>query len=177
MNVVTFSHGIAGLAVGAQLLTIVVLLALFFRQSRFTASVARHAFPGIFVVSLGSIVVTLVYSLVFDFPPCDLCWWQRVFMYPIPLLVAVAFAKNELHRIGDYILALSIPGALFALYHHYVQVVGESTPFCFPGTSDCGQRLIFEFGYVTLPLMAFTLFALIIVLVVVHKQIRKGISH
>jgi len=116
------------------------------------------------VALLGS-ALTLLYSEVFGFLPCGLCWLQRVFLYPQVFLLAVAFFKKDT-KVGDYITALSIPGFLIALYQHSIQMGGSSFLPCpaTPGAVDCGKRLIFELGYITFPLMAATLFAFLITL-------------
>ncbi len=118
-----------------------------------------------FLFSLGGLVLSLYYDSL-GFPACALCWWQRSFLYPQVVLFGLALWKKD-NSIADYSIALSVFGGTIALYQHYLQMGGGSLLPC-PATAgealDCGVRFLFEFGYITFPLMSFTLFAFLIVL-------------
>jgi len=91
--------------------------------------------------------------------------FQRVFLYPQIFSFIVALSKQD-RRIADYSIALSVPGFVIALYQHYLQMGGTSVIPC-PATADkavdCAVRFLFEFGYITYPLMAATAFAFLII--------------
>lgn len=124
--------------------------------------VKPHALWALFVISLLAAFMTLVYSEYLGMEPCPLCWWQRIFLYPQVILFGMAAWKRD-YYIADYAIVLSVFGAGVALYHHALQMLpGSGLPCPATGVS-CAQRLLFEFGYVTYPLMAFSIFALIIV--------------
>lgn len=127
-----------------------------------------------FLLSLASTALSLYYSEVLGLVPCGWCWAQRVFLWPQILLFAVALWKKDI-RIADYSIALSIFGGAAALYQHYLQMGGNSLLPC-PATSsqavDCGVRFLFEFGYITFPLMAFSIFAFLIVLMLFVRRPR-----
>lgn len=117
-----------------------------------------------FILTFGGVLLTLYYSEILGFPPCPLCWWQRVFLYPQVILFALALWKKD-RTIADYSIALSLAGLGVALYHHALQVLPHgSLPCPAEGAISCAQRFVFEFGYITFPLMAATLFAFLIVL-------------
>ncbi len=161
--------GIIGMQVGA----VYLLYAYFTRKSDILSLVSRYALPATFILSLSGALLTLIYSEIFGFIPCGLCWLERVFLYPIVLLSGIALWKKDA-GIADYILGLSIVGALIALYHHYIQMGGSAFIAC-PAVgegADCAKRIIFEFGYITFPLMAFSLFAFIWVIMFIAR--RKG---
>ncbi|HEY4502258.1 MAG TPA: disulfide bond formation protein B [Candidatus Paceibacterota bacterium] len=126
------------------------------------------------LLSLVTTIGTLLYSEVLGFEPCSLCWLQRVFLYPQIILLGVALIKKE-YIIADYCIGLSIPGALIALYQHYLQMGGSAFVRC-PAVSDgvdCAKRILFEFGYITFPLMSFTIFIVLIILMLfVRKRDR-----
>src|SRR3989344_4873651 len=115
--------------------------------------------------------LTLFYSEVLGFPPRPFCWLQRMFLYPQVVLFSLALWKKDrlpapqgtLRQTGsvaDYSIAMSVIGFGVALYHHTLQVLpAGSLPCPAEGAVSCAQRFIFEFGYITLPLMAATLFA------------------
>lgn len=118
-----------------------------------------------FALSCAGTALTLFYSEILGYPPCGLCWLQRVFLYPQVILFGLALWKRD-RSIAPYSIALSVAGAVVALYQHYLQMGGgEILPCPATGISvDCAARILFEFGYITFPLMSFTLFAFLIVL-------------
>ncbi len=162
------------LSVGVIALEIVTLgiLALYFLRARFPDLEDIAAFLekwglwiGLIVTTAG-VLLTLYYSEILGLTPCGWCWVQRVFLYPLPVLFGLALWKRD-RTVADYAIALSIFGGAAALYQHYLQMGGTSLLPC-PATADkavdCAVRFVFEFGYVTFPFMAFSLFVFIIVL-------------
>ena len=165
------AFGTVVMLAGAALL----LLALAFKdKSRAVrARLAPFALPLAFIATLAGAALTLVYSDIFGFVPCGLCWFQRIFLYPMPILLGIALWTRD-QGVTKYILGLGIPGALVALYQHYLQMGGSSLVAC-PAVSDaadCAQRIIFEYGFVTFPLMAFALFLLAMLLALVARSER-----
>ncbi len=162
--------------IGMQVLSIALLIAYFRADaSPLARDILRFARQwglwGAFWFSLIGVGLTLYYSEVIGYVPCGLCWLTRVFFYPQVILFAVALYKREAERIADYSIALSIPGAIIALYKHYLELGGsELLPCPTSGVGDCGKRYIFEFGFVTMPMMGFSLLALLIVLMVILKK-------
>ena len=126
-----------------------------------------------FVFSLFGLVMSLVYSEYFGVEPCGLCWLSRVFMYPQALLFGIALFIRDT-KIALYSIWLSAFGAAISLYHHYLQMGGHSVLPCpASGAADCAKRFIFEFGYITFPLVGFSVFAFLIVLMLfVMKRAR-----
>ena len=123
------------------------------------------------LLSLGATAGSLYYSEILGILPCGLCWLQRIFLYPQVILFALAIWKKD-SGIANYIIALSIPGALTGLYQHYIQMGGSNVLPCPAVTTaaDCAQRFMFEFGYITFPFAVFVLFAFIIVLMLFVRQ-------
>lgn len=133
---------------------------------------ARTALPVSFVVALCAMGLTLVYSEIFGFAPCGLCWLQRVFMFPQVFILAAALWMRDRFFAPLYVLILSAMGAVIALYNHYIQMGGSELITCPVAAGDCGQRILFEFGYMTFPLLAFTLFAFLAVLMLFVRRIE-----
>ena len=157
----------------AQLLTLVLVAALMFpaKAGEILKHVRPFIIPAAFLLTLGASILSLVYSDVFGIAPCGLCWLQRALLYPMPILLGIAyFAKDT--GVWKYVVGLGIPGLLIALYQHYLQMGGVGTLPCpaAPGAADCAQRVIFEFGYITFPLMAATVFALTIALMFLLRK-------
>ncbi len=117
------------------------------------------------IATIGSAILTLVYSEVFGFIPCGLCWLERMALYPqiLILVVALYFKDRLMPRYG---IALSIFGFVISFYHHYIQMGGSQFIKC-PAAgagADCAKRFFFEFGFMTFPLMSVALFAFLIIL-------------
>lgn len=126
-----------------------------------------------FVLSLFASFMTLVYSDYLGIAPCPLCWWQRIFLYPQIILFGMAAWKRDAY-VAEYSIVLSIFGAGVALYQHALQVLPGSGLPCPATGASCAQRFLFEFGYITYPLMAFTLFAFLIVTMLIVRSRRAS---
>jgi hypothetical protein len=105
---------------------------------------------------------SLWYSEVVGYVPCALCWGQRIFMYPLALILTIAALRDDV-RVRPYALALAIPGAGLAAYHAWLQKWGTSSSFC-SLEAPCAERHVWEFGFVSIPFMAMTGFLFIIAL-------------
>jgi disulfide bond formation protein DsbB len=138
----------------------------------------------IFLFSLASSIMTLVYSEIFLQEPCALCWWQRVFMYGIvflsglPLLTSPYKGEENSAIVQRYqiknILVFSIFGAMFALYQHLEQILalyGTHLPCPVSGV-DCAKMTVFEYGHITFPWMAFVLFTFFIVIILLQNRLH-----
>ena len=138
-----------------------------------TPYVRRFGLWAVLLVALASVVLTLVYSEVFGFVPCGLCWLQRIFLYPLPLVMAVALWHRTREKVvADIGIALSSLGAVVALYQHYLQMGGSelvTCPTAGAGT-DCAQRILFEFGFVTFPLLSAIVFVFVIAVLLVWRK-------
>jgi hypothetical protein len=109
------------------------------------------------VATLGS----LYYSEIVGFVPCTLCWYQRILMYPITVLALVGILTRD-DNLPRYVLPLSVLGIAVSTYHYLIQVgVFPHSPACSVGV-PCGLRYVNYAGFITIPLMALTAFALII---------------
>jgi disulfide bond formation protein DsbB len=110
-----------------------------------------------FVATAGS----LFFSEVLHFPPCVLCWYQRIFMYPLVFLLGVGIVRKD-KKIYSYVLPLSIIGSLIALYHSllYWKIIPENAAPCTAGVS-CTTKFIEWFGFITIPFLSLLAFLLI----------------
>ncbi len=109
------------------------------------------------VATLGS----LYFSEIADFPPCVLCWYQRIFMYPLVLIIAVGIINRD-RKLAGYVLPLSVIGLGISAYHNllYWKLLPHSDEPCRFGVS-CTTKFIEWFGFVTIPLLGFFAFAVI----------------
>lgn len=157
----------------AQLFVVWAIVHLLFLQKRFPAVNRFFGKYGILLAGIVALVATassLFYSEVAGFPPCELCWYQRIFMYPLVILLGAAIWKRD-SNVTAYALPLAIVGGLVSLYHNYIYYFNTGLAKCLFSASgvSCVKRYVFEFGYITIPLMALTAFLAIIVLLVFSK--------
>ncbi|MCA1060833.1 disulfide bond formation protein B [Rossellomorea aquimaris] len=94
--------------------------------------------------------------------PCKLCWFQRILMYPLPILILVAIIFKD-RKVNIYLIILSTIGGVIALYHVVIQKLHISQGFCSFGATDCSTVLIKIGGVFTIPMLSLFAFVLIIV--------------
>ncbi|MBI4080220.1 MAG: disulfide bond formation protein B [Candidatus Levybacteria bacterium] len=125
------------------------------------------------IESLLATLGSLFFSEVMKLPPCVLCWYQRIAMYPLVAILAVGILRKD-KKVYQYVLPLSITGWVIALYHNllYYNILPESVAPCTQGIS-CTVRLIEWFGFVTIPLMSFFAFSVITVCMFLLKRYNK----
>ena len=169
------------LSVGTVLMQLgaIAFLALYFLRKKFTdlediaSFLSRYGLWIGFLLSLAGIGLTLFYSEVLGFEPCFLCWWQRVCLYPQALMFGLALWKPGLRASAVvYSMWFSAFGAAFALYHHMLQVFPEGSLPCSANGPSCAKITFIEFGYVTFPMMALSLFAFLIVVMLFVRERR-----
>jgi disulfide bond formation protein DsbB len=114
-----------------------------------------------FAVALVATAGSLYFSEVADFVPCKLCWYQRIAMYPLVLLALPALRRDRFGAL--YLLPLPIVGLAIAGWHILVErgVVEDTQSCLISAPGGCATKWIEELGYVTIPTLAATAFALI----------------
>jgi len=108
---------------------------------------------------------SLFFSEIAHFLPCELCWFERICMYPLAAVTLLAALAND-HRAARYLLPLPVVGAGLAIYHVLIENGGiAQTKACLvsaPG--GCATKWIEEFGWVTIPNLTLTAFVLALAL-------------
>ena len=124
-------------------------------------------------VSLIAIIGSLYFSEVELFIPCMLCWYQRIFMYPLAIVLPIGILNKD-RAIWQYGLSLAIPGWLISVYHNllYYKVLEESEATCRAGIS-CTTQFIEYFGFVTIPLLSFIGFSIIIAFLMIYRRYQN----
>lgn len=105
---------------------------------------------------------SLYYSEIALYEPCRLCWFQRIAMYPMVLLLAIAIWKND-HKVSNFTIPLAVIGGSISLYHVATNGLSISTGCDISGGIPCSIEFFKLFGFVTIPFMALTAFCLIII--------------
>jgi disulfide bond formation protein DsbB len=122
------------------------------------------------IVTFGGVATTLLYSEVFGFIPCSLCWLQRIALYPIALMSIAAIKMKDHVFFPVYGLVLASAGFLVAVYHYIYQHIPTETlqasfvPCLADGSADCADKVMDVFGFVTFPFLSAVLFLFLIVL-------------
>src|SRR5438094_7856574 len=103
-----------------------------------------------FVVAAIATGGSLFFSEIAHFVPCELCWYQRICMYPLSITTLLAGLYDD-PRAARYLLPLPVVGAGVSVYHLLVEnrVVGESLTCRISAPGGCTVKWINEFGYVT----------------------------
>jgi len=116
-----------------------------------------------FVVAAIATGGSLFFSQIAGYPPCELCWFQRICMYPLSILLLL-MAWNGDNRAARYLFPLPIVGACVSIYHLLIEnkVIKEPTACLASAPGGCGVKWINEFGYMTIPTLALTGFLLLI---------------
>jgi disulfide bond formation protein DsbB len=172
------------LAVGAIALGLLVLVvAGLWLIARFSAGAARtldkvagavHGY-GLWLAWVMALVATLgslYYSEVAGFTPCEYCWYQRIAMYPLALILGIAAFRRDL-AIRLYAIPLAATGAAISAYHYTIQ----HFPSLAQGSCDlfapCSAAYVWKFDFVSIPFMALVSFAVVITALALD---RSGLS-
>ena len=117
------------------------------------------------VATLGS----LFFSEVSHFVPCRLCWFQRIAMYPLAVVLLVAALRRDFRGAPLYALPFPAAGAAISIWHIYIEINPDAEPSSCRIASPCSLKWIEELGYITLPVLALTAFGAILALLLMAR--------
>ena len=132
------------------------------------ASLALAALVGL-VATLGSLYL----SEIAHFPPCQLCWYQRIAMYPLPVILGIAAWRRDF-GIRPYAIALASIGAAISIYHYQLERFPDQTSLSCSVDVPCTTVWIWRFHYISIPFMALSGFALIVTLLLLGPSRREA---
>lgn len=122
------------------------------------------------IVSIVATLGSLYFSEVRGFIPCEMCWYQRILMYPLTLILGIAIFRSE-YQMKWYVLPISIIGIVTASIHYMEQKIpgfGWVKP-CAQGV-PCNIEYINYMGFITIPFLSLTAFIIITVLLLFVKK-------
>ncbi|MBK5359326.1 disulfide bond formation protein B [Bacillus sp. TH44] len=122
------------------------------------------------IVSMIATLGSLFFSEILGFVPCELCWYQRIMMYPLCIILGIATFYNE-KNIKKYVLPISIIGGSISIYHYAIQKipgVSEINP-CVQGV-PCNVDYINWLGFITIPFLALIAFSFITLFMVLTRS-------
>jgi disulfide bond formation protein DsbB len=125
-----------------------------------------------FLLSFSGVVGSLIYSEIIGLTPCELCFWQRIFLYPVAVITALALIhKKESWTLWLEILTLSTIGSLFSLYHILIQS-GSATSQCSAASvsNNCATIQTQIWNLITIPEMSLLLSLVLITLSVIKLK-------
>jgi disulfide bond formation protein DsbB len=126
-----------------------------------------------FWVALLATVGSLYFSEIAHFEPCRLCWYQRIAMYPLVVILGIAAVRRDA-GVGIYARALAAIGALIATYHVALEwIPALDTGACGTGPA-CSVIWFRVFDFISLPLLALVAFLLIFTLLSVRDPDADG---
>lgn len=117
---------------------------------------------------------SLYFSEVLNWKPCLLCWYQRILMYPLVLVIGIGIIRRD-KNLPYYALPLSLVGLFIALYHNLLQwrIIPEAIAPCQVGV-PCVSKYAGWFGFVTIPLLSLTAFWIISFLMIRQLKANRG---
>lgn len=121
------------------------------------------------IATIGS----LFFQYVLHFPPCALCWYQRIALYPLVLIIPIGLIKND-KVLPIYTFGLSVIGLLMALYHNllYYKIIPESLAPCIQGVS-CTTQYINWLGFIDIPQLSLASFIAIFIASIIAWKGKK----
>lgn len=134
----------------------------------------------ILIISIMSVVGTLIYQLIYKTPVCELCWWQRIFLYPIVLIALVNYIIAKSRETHIVVMILSFFGLVYSSYHYYYHYMGYvlgrklELPCSAGGLMPaCTDSPILIFGFITIPFMGIMMFGSLLLISILILKIYK----
>lgn len=127
-----------------------------------------------FAVAAFAMTASLYYSSIAHFTPCELCWFQRIAMYPLALLTLIAAITRD-RRAAIYIVPLAVIGLGVSIYHYQLELFPGQASACSSGV-PCSFRYVEEYGFVSIPFMAGCGFVSILMLHLAMYRAARGQS-
>lgn len=140
------------------------------KQSPENAQAGWNLILACWIIAVVATLGSLFFSEVMGLKPCVLCWYQRIFMYPLVVILLVGMYPVD-KRVVRYALPLAVLGWLFAIYHYllYSGYIPESLAPCDQDNS-CKDINLEMFGFITIPMLSILSYTAIIVLLMMFRN-------
>ena len=138
-------------------------------MQNFKPILIKYGVLAAFVVALVAMLGSLYYSEIAHFIPCTLCWYQRILIYPLVLILLVGLVEQD-DFVYNYVLPFSLIGLALSTYHYLIQqgLFGNTTA-CTIGI-PCSARYVNYLGFITIPFMALIAFILITFFMLLRRR-------
>ncbi len=159
-----------------QIVTVIIIVGLIIEKSAkkelgFLNFFRENAILLAFLIVLGAMAGSLYFSEIALYPPCKLCWIQRIFIFPQVLILGIAVFKKD-YRVRIYSGALALVGISFSIYHYIVETFKIETTCDTLGSPSCTERYFLNYGYISLAMMALSVSLFVIVMMLIAKEKR-----
>jgi mannose/fructose/N-acetylgalactosamine-specific phosphotransferase system component IIC len=181
MSVTTVStfFAVGTLLLGAALITLVLvwlgsLVSNRLRTVRraFAASFDGYGLRLAWLVSIVATLGSLFYSQVAHYIPCELCWYQRIAMYPLVVVLGIAVVRRD-EAVRRYVIPVAAIGAIISTYHYVIQQFPDlAVTSCSATGVPCTGHWVWKFGFVSIPLMALACFGTILAVLILDRAHR-----
>ena len=123
-----------------------------------------------FLIALIATLGSLFFSEVMQFIPCSMCWYQRIFMYPLVLIFLINLLYPD-DKLLKYSIPLVLVGLFFAIYHNLLMfgIIPESVVPCVQGV-PCSTEYINWLGFITIPFLSLIAYSVILVFLLFYKK-------
>jgi disulfide bond formation protein DsbB len=111
------------------------------------------------IAMLGSLYLSEVAHLI----PCTDCWYQRIAMYPIAIILGIAAYRRD-SGVGVYVTPVAIIGGLISTYHYLIQWFPQLEGTTCSSSVPCTSQLFRVFGFISIPYMALSAFTLVLLM-------------
>lgn len=117
---------------------------------------------------------SLFFSEVMDLVPCVLCWYQRIFMFPLAVILLVGLHPLDV-RVARYALPLALIGLSFTVYHCFLfyGLIPENLRPCSQGVS-CSDATMELFGFLPIPLLSLAAYLTIVILLLKFRSLTRA---
>ncbi len=125
-----------------------------------------------FLLALIATLGSLFFSEIMHFVPCSMCWYQRIFMYPLVLIFLIALLYPD-DKTFKYAMPIVSIGLFFAIYHNLLmfKIIPEKIVPCVQGV-PCSTRYL-DMGFITIPFLSLLTYALLFVLLFLGNKGKK----
>jgi disulfide bond formation protein DsbB len=169
--------GYAVLALIADALVLLTLLAFLVSRTspagrdgwaRFRAAISPYTLHLAWIIAMLATLGSLYESQLAHLQPCEFCWFQRICMYPLSLLLGIAAFRGEIGIAKRYFLTLSIVGAILATYHYQLEHVTGEPSVC-SAAAPCSAAAFNIFGFISIPFLSLAAFLMITTLLLLSR--------
>lgn len=141
-------------------------------RDRLAALLGKASLPLSSLVGLTAMSGSLYYSEVAKYPPCPLCWYQRICMYSLALILTLAAIRKD-SGVRPYAFLLSTVGSIVSIYHYQLERFPKQESLVCHSEIPCNFAWVNVFGFVGLPLMALTGFVSIMLLLLLGRRLEQ----
>lgn len=135
--------------------------------------IKKYGLHFVWIVSAAALLGSLYFSEILKLPPCVLCWYQRVTLYPMVVILAVGIIRRD-WLVWMYALPLVLVGWLVSIYHNllYFKILPETVAPCLAGVS-CTTKFLKVFGFLDIPLMSLIAFTAVLIVLAAYAWIER----